>query len=288
MNEKKTQPTGKFQVECDDNAEELINKILKLQEREERASSRKFARTITILIGLAVTGLIGYSVYKNGASTEAVLSTLLAFFSIFMSVLFYFKSDEASKSFYDSSYNFMKDASVMLGRIEERFGAQLSNLNEKITQFNQESREASEQIHEEETEKYDIINDLIKKAGLEEDERKHYTEALKEKDEIIRSLERKQINAMQSAALLKSNKFAPISPAENLTYINILSDTFKRKKEVLDIIDKTLEKRKLPADIPNNIKALLNAHKCINENGDIRIGNLMNLRTKIKDNEILF
>ena len=38
MNEKKTQPTGKFQVECDDNAEELINKILKLQEREEMAS----------------------------------------------------------------------------------------------------------------------------------------------------------------------------------------------------------------------------------------------------------
>ncbi len=288
MNEKKTQPTGKFQVECDDNAEELINKILKLQEREERASSRKFARTITILIGLAVAGLIGYSVYKNGASTEAVLSTLLAFFSIFMSVLFYFKSDEASKSFYDSSYNFMKDASVMLGRIEERFGAQLSNLNEKITQFNQESREASEQIHEEETEKYDIINDLIKKAGLREDERKHYTEALKEKDEIIRSLERKQINAMQSAELLKANKFTSISPTENLTYINILSNTFKRKKEVLDIIDKTLEKRKLPADIPNNIKALLNAHKCINENGDIRIGNLMNLRTKIKDNKILF
>ena len=288
MNEKKTQPTRKFQVECDDNAEELINKILKLQEREERASSRKFARTITILIGLAVAGLIGYSVYKNGASTEAVLSTLLAFFSIFMSVLFYFKSDEASKSFYDSSYNFMKDASVMLGRIEERFGAQLSNLNEKITQFNQESREASEQIHEEETEKYDIINDLIKKAGLREDERKHYTEALKEKDEIIRSLERKQINAMQSAELLKANKFTSISPTENLTYINILSNTFKRKKEVLDIIDKTLEKRKLPADIPNNIKALLNAHKCINENGDIRIGNLMNLRTKIKDNKILF
>lgn len=288
MNEKKTQPTRKFQVECDDNAEELINKILKLQEREERASSRKFARTITILIGLAVAGLIGYSVYKNGASTEAVLSTLLAFFSIFMSVLFYFKSDEASKSFYDSSYNFMKDASVMLGRIEERFGAQLSNLNEKITQFNQESREASEQIHEEETEKYDIINDLIKKAGLREDERKHYTEALKEKDEIIRSLERKQINAMQSAELLKANKFTSISPIENLTYINILSNTFKRKKEVLDIIDKTLEKRKLPADIPNNIKALLNAHKCINENGDIRIGNLMNLRTKIKDNKILF
>ena len=245
MNEKKTQPTGKFQVECDDNAEELINKILKLQEREERASSRKFARTITILIGLAVAGLIGYSVYKNGASTEAVLSTLLAFFSIFMSVLFYFKSDEASKSFYDSSYNFMKDASVMLGRIEERFGAQLSNLNEKITQFNQESREASEQIHEEETEKYDIINDLIKKAGLEEDERKHYTEALKEKDEIIRSLERKQLNAMQSAALLNANKFTSISPVENsifslsnllLLLILTLLSSMKRLKSCPDIL----------------------------------------------------
>lgn len=80
MNEKKTQPTGKFQVECDDNAEELINKILKLQEREEMASSRRFVHIVAVLMTIAITLLVGYSIYKNGASTESVLSTLLAFF----------------------------------------------------------------------------------------------------------------------------------------------------------------------------------------------------------------
>lgn len=59
MNEKKTQPTGKFQVECDDNSEELINKILKLQEREEMASSRRFVHIVAVLMTIAISLLVG-------------------------------------------------------------------------------------------------------------------------------------------------------------------------------------------------------------------------------------
>lgn len=284
MNEKKTQPTGKFQVECDDNAEELINKILKLQEREERASSRKFARTITILIGLAVAGLIGYSVYKNGASTEAVLSTLLAFFSIFMSVLFYFKSDEASKSFYDSSYNFMKDASIMLGRIEERFGAQLSNLNEKITQLNQESRETSEQIYKQEEKRDGMIDELMQKAKLGKEEESTYRKNLKEQDKIIRSLQRQQITTMQNIARLKNGSSVSTLSDSNLTYLDIT----KRKSEVLNSIDKILETGKMPENISNYVKSLLKTYECIDENGDIHVGNLMHLRMNFMNNRIIF
>lgn len=283
MNEKKTQPTGKFQVECDDNAEELINKILKLQEREEQASSRKFARTITILIGLAVAGLIGYSVYKNGASTEAVLSTLLAFFSIFMSVLFYFKSDEASKSFYDSSYNFMKDASIMLGRIEERFGAQLSNLNEKITQLNQESRETSEQIYKQEEKRDGMIDELMQKAKLGKEEESTYRKNLKEQDKIIRSLQRQQITTMQNIARLKNGSSVSTLSDSNLTYLDIT----KRKSEVLDSIDKILETGKMPENISNYVKSLLKTYECVDENGDIHVGNLMHLRMNFMNNRII-
>lgn len=283
MNEKKTQPTGKFQVECDDNAEELINKILKLQEREERASSRKFARIITILIGLAVAGLIGYSVYKNGASTEAVLSTLLAFFSIFMSVLFYFKSDEASKSFYDSSYNFMKDASIMLGRIEERFGAQLSNLNEKITQLNQESRETSEQIYKQEEKRDGMIDELMQKAKLGKEEESTYRKNLKEQDKIIRSLQRQQITTMQNIARLKNGSSVSTLSDSNLTYLDIT----KRKSEVLDSIDKILETGKMPENISNYVKSLLKTYECVDENGDIHVGNLMHLRMNFMNNRII-
>lgn len=283
MNEKKTQPTGKFQVECDDNAEELINKILKLQEREERASSRKFARIITILIGLAVAGLIGYSVYKNGASTEAVLSTLLAFFSIFMSVLFYFKSDEASKSFYDSSYNFMKDASIMLGRIEERFGAQLSNLNEKITQLNQESRETSEQIYKQEEKRDGMIDELMQKAKLGKEEESTYRKNLKEQDKIIRSLQRQQITTMQNIARLKNGSSVSTLSDSNLTYLDIT----KRKSEVLDSIDEILETGKMPENISNYVKSLLKTYECVDENGDIHVGNLMHLRMNFMNNRII-
>ena len=283
MNEKKTQPTGKFQVECDDNAEELINKILKLQEREERASSRKFARIITILIGLAVAGLIGYSVYKNGASTEAVLSTLLAFFSIFMSVLFYFKSDEASKSFYDSSYNFMKDASILLGRIEERFGAQLSNLNEKITQLNQESRETSEQIYKQEEKRDGMIDELMQKAKLGKEEESTYRKNLKEQDKIIRSLQRQQITTMQNIARLKNGSSVSTLSDSNLTYLDIT----KRKSEVLDSIDKILETGKMPENISNYVKSLLKTYECVDENGDIHVGNLMHLRMNFINNRII-
>ena len=71
--------------------------------------------------------------YKNQFSFESLLSLLLAFFSIFISSFFYFKADEASNRFYETSYNFMKDVSVTLGKIEERFGEKLNTLNDKVS-----------------------------------------------------------------------------------------------------------------------------------------------------------
>lgn len=283
MNEKKTQPTGKFQVECDDNAEELINKILKLQEREEMASSRRFVHIVAVLMTIAITLLVGYSIYKNGASTESVLSTLLAFFSIFMSVFFYFKSDETSKSFYDSSYNFMKEASITLGRIEERFGAQLSNLNEKITQLNQESRETSEQIYKQEEKRDGMIDELMQKAKLGKEEESTYRKNLKEQDKIIRSLQRQQITTMQNIARLKNGSSVSTLSDSNLTYLDIT----KRKSEVLDSIDEILETGKMPENISNYVKSLLKTYECVDENGDIHVGNLMHLRMNFMNNRII-
>ena len=49
---------------------------------------------------------------KKSFSFDSVLSTLLAFFSIFISIFFYFKADETSTNFYKSSYDIMKDVSI--------------------------------------------------------------------------------------------------------------------------------------------------------------------------------
>ena len=61
------------------------------------------------LISLAFALLICFVIYSNGLTAESILSMLLAFFSIFISIFFYFKADETSSRFYDSSYEFMKE-----------------------------------------------------------------------------------------------------------------------------------------------------------------------------------
>lgn len=92
--------------------------------------------------------LLCYRLIKTDFSFDSILSILLAFFSIFISIFFYFKADETSTNFYNSSYEFMKDISVTLGKIEERFGEKLNSLNDKVSHLDRISSEASEEIED--------------------------------------------------------------------------------------------------------------------------------------------
>lgn len=77
----------------------------------------KIIISVTIaLASIIFTVLICFSIYRTGFTVDSILSTLLAFFSIFISIFFYFKADETSSKFYDSSYDFMKDFSCHQGR----------------------------------------------------------------------------------------------------------------------------------------------------------------------------
>lgn len=64
-----------------------------------------------------------------------LLSFCLAFFSILLSAMFYFKATDTSNAFYDQSYNFMKDLAEVLARIESGFGKQLENLEKTQTRI---------------------------------------------------------------------------------------------------------------------------------------------------------
>ena len=63
----------------------------------------------------------------------ALLSLILAIFSIVLSVLFYFKATDTSNQFYDNTYKFTKQISEILGRIEAGFGERLRHLDESYT-----------------------------------------------------------------------------------------------------------------------------------------------------------
>lgn len=72
----------------------------------------------------------------NGFSFNDLLSLLLAVFSVALSVAFYFKANETSNQFYHNTYEFTKDISELLGRIESGFGERLRHIEEGTSTMN--------------------------------------------------------------------------------------------------------------------------------------------------------
>ena len=125
-----------------------LDKMIQLETSKNKVNIYK-------IILLIVTALC-FIFYKSSFSLESLLSLLLAFFSIFISVFFYFKTEETSNHFYDMSYDFMKDVSVTLGKIEERFGEKLNNLNDKVSHLSYAKEEKTEELQTVEDEKQKI------------------------------------------------------------------------------------------------------------------------------------
>jgi hypothetical protein len=161
----------------------VLDKMLQLKDKEKKTSFYQISLCVFgVLAGLVVIVFLCIMIYKNNFSMENLLSLLLAFFSIFISVFFYFKASDTSNKFYDNSYSFMKDISVTLGKIEERFGEKLNNLNDKISHISAEKEVKSEELQSTEDEKQAIINELIEKSKLKEEEKENFKNRLRKKE----------------------------------------------------------------------------------------------------------
>lgn len=205
---------------------EILNKLLELEKEKKKTNPLKI--TICIVGGIGCVMFIAilcYSILKSEFSLDSILSTLLAFFSIFISIFFYFKADETSTNFYNSSYEFMKDISVTLGKIEERFGEKLNNLNDKITHLDNISSERAAEIQDEKENKDKIINELMSKTNLDEEEKIKYKKEIEEKEEIIERLRHEQFRAQREAARLRAsaNSIDRWEPSRNFL-IKLLTD----------------------------------------------------------------
>ena len=107
----------------------------------------RYIKTVTThLIFLAFAGVFLYKfanlalgLKADSLTTTDLLAILLAFFSIGLAVFFYFKSSEESSRFYANSYDFTKDMSEMLGRIEAGFGEKLRHIDEGYTHISDKS-----------------------------------------------------------------------------------------------------------------------------------------------------
>lgn len=98
----------------------------------------------------------------------------------------------------------MKDISVTLGKIEERFGEKLNSLNDKISHLDNISTEKSEEIQEQKDDKDKIINELMDKANLDEKEKEKYRRQLKDNERQIEKLKQEQYAVRREAEVLRS------------------------------------------------------------------------------------
>jgi hypothetical protein len=210
----------------------ILDKITKLQEPK---SSNQFIKITFCIVGGIISIIFSISlcfmIYKNNFSIESILTVLLAFFSIFISVFFYFKADEASSKFYDSTYNFMKDVSITLGKIEERFGEKLNNMNEKLTHIESVKQQTKVELQSAEDEKDKLINDLLEKADMSKEQKEQYKQAFIEKDSETEYL-KKRLLTMERYKNSNNNDYNIPNISEQVliqTFLRELTDSEKNR-----------------------------------------------------------
>ena len=84
----------------------------------------------------------------------------------------------------------MKEVSVTLGKIEERFGEKLNSLNDKISHLSVEKAEKKEELQTVEDEKQKVIDELLDTAKLDASAKSEYRARLAEKEMEAENLRR--------------------------------------------------------------------------------------------------
>lgn len=205
-----------------------------------------------------------------------LLSLLLGIFAVVLSVAFYFKATDTSNIFYDNTYKFTQDVSEILGRIEGVFGERLRHLDEgyvglinrfdrlpiDIPKVEKQVKKEEEEVKKKEDDRNQLLETLMKKARLDDKEKRELFESLKDKDKELlhakseleflkRKLENEEnrIGSLPSTSvsrmLLSTSKFMT-QLAEQLDPLNtspdVVSERFNRMKE--NIPDKIIEDMK--------------------------------------------
>lgn len=135
---------------------------------------------------------------------STLLSILLAIFSIWLSATFYFKATETSNLFYQNTYVHSKDIATLLAKIESGFGEKLNSLNanylnmmdiiqipfEKNEKIEIEMTKRNDEVDKLKTSLSEIINNILEKTDLGDQEREHIKSELRDKEEQLKEAEK--------------------------------------------------------------------------------------------------
>ena len=175
----------------------------------------------------------------------------------------------------------MKDISVTLGKIEERFGEKLNSLSDKVSHLDRESKAATEEIEDKQEDKR-IINELMEKANLSEAERSENKKMLESKDQEIEQLRMYRMRAEREASRLRHKMDQLSSPTKYAMPEDNFADTIIQTGISPQVLKYILENRRLPEEISPRMRKVLRANEVINPNGDINIENLAHFMERLE------
>ena len=171
----------------------------------QKANLWDWVKAITTIIVVFFLSLKFYnSTFTMSFDFIALLSTVLALFSVGLSAVFYFKATETSNDFYNNTFKFTKDIADLLIRIESGFGERLKSLDEGYSSMrniitppkNSVVSQTKEKIEDEQNEldkvnaeRTKLINKLLEKANLEHEEKESIKEELKAKEDESQKLQ---------------------------------------------------------------------------------------------------
>ena len=203
-----------FDEKCQNNTESVDDRIKKWKS----VTYLSCLLILTVVVSIKIISINSENVFKDFNFTD-LLSLLLAFFSITISIVFYLKAGETANQFYDNTYKFTQHTSEVLGRIESGFGERLRNINESYNRLGEDIRrystkdnivkekiknQAEENIEKNENVQKEIVNKLFENSKLDEDEKEQL------KKELIQSNE-KLAEAREQIANLKRKNIIPTS-----------------------------------------------------------------------------
>jgi chromosome segregation ATPase len=192
--------------------------------KTEQLKSLLSLRSFRDLVVLIFFGVMSFKLFsmeltlniKEFGFTD-LLSMLVAFFAIGLSVAFYFKATDTSNRFYDNSYAFTKDVSEILGRMEAGFGERLRHLDEGYSGIRdrfdklpfdsakamEEIEKENEEIKKKEAEQRKTLEELAQKAHLVESEK---LELFEHMERLNRDLEESKDEARRLEKMLHFNE----------------------------------------------------------------------------------
>src|SRR5688500_20145424 len=97
-----------------------------MDELDNKINPSRISETGKAIVILLLSGVVAYKMIITPISLAmdfyALLSLLLALFSVALSALFYFKATDTSNAFYDNTYKYTKDKAELLVRIKSGYG----------------------------------------------------------------------------------------------------------------------------------------------------------------------